>query len=200
MTPDATAHLSADELDSLLTATPIDRATSHIATCPRCQELAARDALLVARLAARPTWDPSPTFAGRVLADLAAGTVTTPTAAALPAGVGSDRSLAARRRVMVGGLLTGSLVVAGFVWAAIDPPAAQRLAGPAVQNVTNGLWLGLQALVANTTEQPWFGPLRDALASPARAVPVIGAGALGYVALLVGFRRLLTRSATDASW
>ncbi len=197
MTPDILAHLSADELDALHDGAAAFRATSHIATCQTCAELLASDRRILALLAALPTWDASPQLASRVIAALhpspAGVSVATPTPS-------PDRASAARRRVLVGGLLTGSLVAAGFAWAAFNPIAAQGLAGPLVQGITQTLWLSVQAIMANTVEQPWFGTVRDALATPARAVPLLAVAGLGYVAVLTGFRRVLSRSATHASW
>jgi hypothetical protein len=66
--------------------------------------------------------------------------------------------------------------------------------------VSQSLWLSLQALSANAAEQPWFVPVRDTLATPARAVPALIGVAGVYLALLLGLRRLLTRPATDAGF
>ncbi len=197
MTPNILAHLSADELDALHDGTEAFRATSHIATCQTCAELLASDRRVLALLASLPTWDASPLLASRVI------TALRPSPALLPATTPTpspDRAIAARRRVFVGGVLTGSLVAAGFAWAAFNPVAAQGLARPLVQGITQTLWLSVQAIMANTVEQPWFGTVRDALATPARAVPLLAVAGLGYVAVLAGFRKVLSRSATHASW
>lgn len=197
MTPDILAHVSADELDALHDGTTVRRATSHIATCWQCAELLESDRRVLALLAALPTWDASPLLASRVIAGLRPSLTVVPATAPSPT---PDRAIAARRRVVAGGVLTGSLVAAGFAWAAFNPVAAQGFAGPLVQQITQTLWLSVQAIMANTVEQPWFGTVRDALASPARAVPLLAAAGLGYVVVLAGFRKVLSRSATHASW
>ena len=148
-----------------------------------------------AGLSTLPTWDASPTLAARVL-----GRLTPATDRAVVASMPSDRERAARRRVIIAGLLTGGGVAAGFTWAVLNPAAAQGLAGPAVTEVSQALWLSLQGLVANTIEQPWFGTVRDALASPTRALPYLVGAGVAYALTLVGFRRLLTSPATDAGW
>jgi len=197
MTPDILTHLSVDELDAFHDGTATPRATSHIATCPQCTELLAGDRRVLALLATLPTWDASPELAARVIARLRPSPDLVSRATPRPA---PDRTIAARRRVVVGGLLTGSLVAAGFAWAAFNPVAARGLASPLVQGITQTLWLAVQAVTANTVEQPWFGAVRDALATPARAVPLLGMAGLTYVAVLAGFRKVLSRSATHASW
>ncbi|HET9064598.1 MAG TPA: hypothetical protein VFN22_02095 [Gemmatimonadales bacterium] len=197
MIPEIPAHLSIDELDALHDGSASPRATSHIATCLQCTNLLAQDRRVLALLAALPTWDASPRLAVRVLAELHPHPTLAP--AATP-GSTADRAMAARRRVMVGGLLTGSLVTAGCAWAAFNPTTAAGLAGPIVQEVTHALWLAVQAVTANTLEQPWFGAVRDALATPARAVPLLAVAGLTYVAVLIGFRKVLSRSVTRASW
>ena len=195
MAPDPTLHVSADELDALHEQGLSARITSHIATCPPCRQLVALDLRLVAGLSTLPTWDASPTLAARVL-----GRLTPATDRAVVASMPSDRERAARRRVIIAGLLTGGGVAAGFTWAVLNPAAAQGLAGPAVTEVSQALWLSLQGLVANTIEQPWFGTVRDALASPTRALPYLVGAGVAYALTLVGFRRLLTSPATDAGW
>ena len=153
MTSVVAAHLSADELDSIHEARPAARAMSHLETCPTCRAMVRHDAQLIAALAALPTWQPSAEFPATVLSRLAANRAAARVAPTVQPG---DRVVAARRRMVVGGALAGSLVAAGFVWAILDPAAAQRLAGPALDDLSTQLWLTLQALVANTTEQPWF--------------------------------------------
>jgi hypothetical protein len=196
MSADPTPHVSADELDALHDRGAPSRVTSHIATCGECRNLVALDTRLVSLLASLPQWEPSPTFTSRVLGQLTPPKRPAPAAAGVP----TDRSVAARRRVVVAGWVTGGAVAAGFAWAALNPAAAHGLAGPALGEVSRTLWLSLQGVVANTMEQPWFGAVRDTMASPLRTVPfLLGAGA-AYVAALVWFRRLLTSPATDAGW
>lgn len=192
----AAPHLSADDLDLLLEGHAPIGAASHLETCTACRALAASDRQVVAALAALPTWDPSPLFAERVLSQVARVPAQV---AVAPAGP-SARAQSARRRVWIGGSLVGGLVTAGFAWALIDPRTAVNLVEPAFQQLTQSLWLSLQAIAANTTEQPWFAPIRDAMATPARAVPALLGVAGVYLVLLLGLRRLLTRPATDAGW
>lgn len=194
---DLFAHLSADELDALHEGSGSERATSHLATCVDCRALVASDIHLVAMLETLPTWEPGAGFAERVIAGLDRSV-----AIELPAFSDGDtaRSRAARRRVLIGGALVGSAVAGGFAWAAFNPGAALDLATPALQDVGQTLWLSLRALTANAVEQPWFGAVRDTVASPARVVPALVAAGLAYAAALVGLRHLLTRPAADAGW
>lgn len=191
----AAPHLTAEDLDLLLEASPTATVASHLATCPTCRELAVADRRLVTALESLPTWDPSPRFVQRVMNQVVARPVTVP----LLAGP-SARERSARRRVLIGGSVLGGLVTAGFAWAFANPGNAIGLVEPAVQQAGQTLWVSVQALSANAAEQPWFVPLRDALATPARAVPtLVGVGAL-YLVLLLSLRRLLNRPATDAGF
>lgn len=195
MTAAPHTHLTADELDALHAGTTVARATSHLETCADCRLLLARDTRLIADLAALPTWDPSPQFVLSVMQRI-------DRPAAQPAAVPgpTDRARAARRRVLVGGALGVATVSGGFAWAFANPHLALGFAEPLFHDLTSTLWMSVQALSANTVEQPWFAPVRDALASPARAVPLLVGAAGLYTAALIGLRRLLTRPATDAGW
>lgn len=158
--------------------------------------MAALDARVVAALRALPEWEPGPAFLQQVMervsvrpADLAAAVPQHP----------SVRAVAARRRVMIGAAVTGGLVTAGFVWAFANPGEASALVSPALRDVGQSLWLSLQGITANALEQPWMSGARDLFATPGRAAPVlIGVGG-GYLIVLLGFRRLLTRPAAHAA-
>lgn len=197
MMTDAATHLTADELDALLTGTPTGRVTSHLATCPPCQDMVALDRAVVAALGTLPPFDPAPGFEGRVMARV---TVRSPLIEGRLVLPRSPRETAARRRVAIGGLVLGGVLAAGFAWAAANPDAAAGLTTPALRDLGETLWVSVQGLSANAMEQPWFGAVRDALATPARALPAVAGVIALYSAALVGFRRLLAEPATDAGW
>lgn len=197
MTASPLTHLTADELDALHEGQRLLRATSHLETCADCRALLEQDARLIVALEGMPTWDPSPEFLDRVMSSIERPVLRP---AVVAAGVPTPRERSARRRVLVASLLTSGVVTAGFAWAFVDPDAAIGLAQPAFQQLTGSLWTSLQALSANTVEQPWFTTFRDALATPTRAVPVLAIGAGLYAVALMGLRRLLTRPAADAGW
>ncbi|MES2306817.1 MAG: hypothetical protein V4558_15040 [Gemmatimonadota bacterium] len=188
-------HLTEDELDALLVGAGSPRAMSHLATCPTCVALGQLDARLVTALGGLPTWEPSSEFADHVMAKVQVR----PVLADLP-WVLSARERSARRRVLVASVATGGALAACLAWAVAHPAAALGWSAPTVADAGQSLWITLQTIAANTAEQPWFGGVRDALATPTRAFPVL-VGALGTYALaLVGLRRLLTEPATDAGW
>jgi predicted anti-sigma-YlaC factor YlaD len=190
-------HLTADELDALHGGGELPRVASHLATCDDCRVMVDLDLRLVAMLSALPEFTPSSGFVPQVMARIEPGFARQQV---LVNGTETLRARSARRRVLIGGALTGSLVTAGFVWAFANPTAAASFALPPIQEVGNTLWLSLQGIVANTVEQPWFGSLRDAVATPVRALPLLVAAAGAYTVALLGLRRLLTRPATDAGW
>lgn len=200
MTPPLGSHLSIEEVDDFHENRATARTTSHIETCPQCRSLLTSDARLIAALAALPTWDPSADFSIRLMKRLSPHEAGAAAAAlAVPAGH-SLRERSARRRVLIGGTVVGTLVTASFGWAVVNPDLALGLAEPAWLDLTGSLWVAVQAISANTVEQPWFGALRDAVATPARALPLIAAAAGVYTVALLGLRRLLTRPAIDAGW
>ena len=195
MTQPTTEHLSADELDALIGGVALARALSHTATCPPCREMLVLDRQLVALLGAMPPIEPMAGFPDRVMARV----VMKPMAVLAPAQR-SPREVAARRRVLGFSVLGSSAIAAGFAWAVTDPTAAHGWSGAAMGGVTSSLWLSLQAVVANTAEQPWFGAVRSALATPMRALPFLVGGAGLYAITLAGLGRLVAEPATDANW
>ncbi len=190
-------HLSADELDALHAGTPASRAASHLATCGDCRALVALDTRLLAALGNLGGFEPSPGFIERTITRLDRPVMAP---VAVTASPDTERSRAARRRVLIGGLVTGSALVGGFAWAAANPDAALGLAVPALNDVGNSLWLSIQTITATTIGQPWFATVRDTLATPARALPALLIAGGAYATVLLGLRRLLTRPAADAAW
>jgi hypothetical protein len=191
-------HLTADELDTLHEGAELDRVTSHLVTCDNCRAMVELDVRLLKALSALPQLDPSAGFLARVVDAVGLGAESPDQ---LLAATGeSTRAREARRRVWVGGAVGGGLVTAGFAWAFANPDAAVGIALPAFSEMTDALWFSVQGVVANTVEQPWFGTMRDSLASPARALPVLAFVAAAYTVGLLSLRRLLTRPATNASW
>ncbi len=194
MTQPTTEHLSADELDALIGGVALPRALSHTATCPPCHEMVVLDRQLVALLGAMQPIAPSESFPDRVMARV----VVRPAGVLAPA-TRSPREVAARRRILGLSLAGSGAIAAGFAWAATDPAAALGWSGAAMGGVAR-LWLSLQAVVANTAEQPWFGAVRDTLATPMRALPFLVGGAGLYAITLAGLGRLLAEPANDARW
>ena len=188
-------HLTADELDAFLTDSSSQLVASHLATCPACASMVERDGRLIAMLAALPYFDASAGFSDRVMRGLAPRQAP----AALPVAA-TPRSVAARRRAIGALLVAGGSMAAGFAWASAHPADALRWSAPAIQDTGHALWLSLQTVVANATEQPWFSSLRDTMATPVRALFIVGAAAGSYAIALMGLRRLMTEPATDAGW
>ena len=189
-------HLTADELDSFLSRICSETVTSHVATCPECAMMVERDRRLLAALSALPQFAPSPVFGEAVLSRIAA----IPAPAVAVSGPDTARSQAARRRALGAMLVVGSGVAAGFVWANAHPADALSWSAPALRDFGHTMWLSLQGIVANATEQPWFATLRDTLGTPIRALALVAGTAAAYAIGLVSLRRLMTEPATNASW
>ncbi len=188
-------HLTADELDAFLTDSSSQLVASHLATCPACASMVEQDGRLIAMLRALPYFDASAGFSDRVMRGLAPRQAP----AALPVPT-TPRSVAARRRAIGALLLAGGSMAAVFAWASAHPADALRWSAPAMQDTGHTLWLSLQTVVANATEQPWFSSLRDTMATPVRALFLVSAAAGAYAIALMGLRRLMTEPATDAGW
>ncbi len=196
MKPPINGHLSVDEVDEFHDNRASARVTSHIETCSDCHALLVADSRLIASLVALPTWEPSVNFAERVMSQTAPRV-----SAAAPVVSGpTSRERSARRRVLIGGTAVAAVIAFAFGWAVMNPGPALGLVEPAWRDLTASLWVAVQALAANAAEQPWFQSVRDALATPARALPLLAAAAALYTVALFGMRRLLTRPAIDASW
>ncbi len=196
MTAPDLLHLTADELDALLDGTAAERATSHLATCSSCLAMFELDRRLVTSLAALPSLSPSADFEQLVMSRVTVAPALVPAPAAAP----SPREMAARRRVAIGALLTGGSLVAGFAWAFANPAAALGAVVPALRQTGEALWVSMQTVASNATEQPWFGNVTDALGSPGKVLLAMAAVGALYVVVLTGFRRLLTDPAADARW
>lgn len=189
-------HLTTDQLDAFLTENRDPEAMSHLATCAACTEMVARDAYVVAMLAALPYFDAAPGFADRVLQG-----VTAKAAAVAPVpAFATPRAAAARKRAVGALVLVGGGIAAGLIWASANPADALSWSAPALQDTGHALWVSLQTVVANAIEQPWFSSVRDAMATPARALLAVGVAAGAYAVALLGLRRLMTEPATDAGW
>ena len=190
-------HLTADELDTFLTNNAPPGLVSHLATCPECATMVARDGFVVQALGSLPYFDASPGFSDRVMRGL---TPRLALAILVPATVASPRAVAARRRAIGALVLAGGGLAAGFVWASAHPGEALSLSGPALQDAGHALWTSLQSVVASATEQPWFSSVRDTMATPVRALFALTGVAGAYAIALTGLRRLMTEPATDAGW
>lgn len=188
-------HLTEDELDSLLGGIAQERALSHVATCPSCFELVRLDRELTALLASLPRPEPTPGFADLVIARVAPE----PERLAV-ATVDPSRAVSARRRVLIGGGLMAAGLAAAFAWAAANPGASIDLADPLLAPLREAGWFSVQSILANATEQPWYSAVMDLLATPSSAVPLVTGAAATYVAMLAGFRRILSRPVADADW
>ena len=177
-------HLTAEELDALHDGAGSARVTSHLETCTDCQALVELDRRLVGSLSALPAFDPSPDFEDLVMARVAIAPAASTVAVATP----SPRSIAARRRAMVGSLLGGISLVASFVWAAANPTAALGGFEPTLRRGAVSFWLSLQSLADNAV----------LVASPGKMLLAMVALSGLYVVALTGFRFLLTEPVADA--
>ncbi|MGH7592347.1 MAG: hypothetical protein ACRELE_00620, partial [Gemmatimonadales bacterium] len=183
-------------LDAFLTESSSPLAASHVATCSACADMVARDRRLVAALAALPDFGVGAEFSNRIIAQVAVSRAPV----AIVAGTSTPRSVAARHRAIGAVLVAGGGVAAGFLWASAHPADALRWSSPALHDVGHTLWLALQTIMANATEQPWFSLARDTLATPVHVLIATAGIAAAYAIGLVGLRRLMSEPASHAGW
>ena len=189
-------HLTTDELDALLDGAGSARVTSHLETCTNCLAMVELDRRLVGALSALPALDPTPGFADRVMAKVTITPSLSPVTVLAP----TPRSIAARRRALVGSLVAGSSLVAWFGWAIANPDAALNTVTPVLRQTGDGLWAAMQNLVSGAAGQSWSADLIGAFGSPGKMLLALVAISGIYVVALTGFRRLLTDPVTDARW
>jgi anti-sigma factor RsiW len=187
---DPLAHLTADELDALLSPGPPTDVESHIATCASCAALVALDRRVVESLAALPQYQPRGDLTDRVMARVTIGR---------PATIVTPRAHSARRRAIAIGAASAGALSTGFAWAVAYPATAVRWMA-LFRASGHGTWPEVHGLITNLAAQRWFDALRDNAAHPARAVAVLAAAAAIYGLGLAALERLLAAPVIDAGW
>ncbi len=180
-----TPHLSSDELDGLLVGSMSAAARTHLGECGSCRALAATDRVVVTALERLPRFSPSPQFVDRVMARVS---LVTPARFILGLRVpaGPTTRLAASVAVL---LLAG--ITTSVVWSLGNRHLLAAWGQQAQALVDSWLWLGLRTVVANLTEQPWYGPVRSVLGSPGRLAAAALVGVTAWSAGIFALKRLV---------
>lgn len=187
MTEAPHAHLTSDDLDTLLAGVGSASVLAHLAECRACHALAANDRALVDALASLPHFGPTEGFADRVMARVHVAdprrrsilrlSTRLPTIFRRPAAV-------AACAMVVG-------ISASIAWSLGNREVLAAWGNQALALLDGWFSLGLRTLAANVTVQPWFAALRDALGSPSRLALAGVAFLAMYVVGLLVLRRLM---------
>jgi hypothetical protein len=177
-----TPHLTPDDLDALLVGSMSASVRTHLGECGPCRQLAATDRAVITVLERLPRFSPSPGFPDRVMARVTVAKASTRSILGLRVPTG--------RRGLVAAAVSATLLAgltASVVWSLGNREVMAGWGQQTLALLSQWLWLGVQTLAANLTEQPWYGAVRTALDTPAR---LAAAGAVLLVTWSVGMLAL----------
>ena len=192
------AHLTADDLDSFLVDAASPAALQHVAFCDVCRATVQADRVLVASLHGLPILAPADGFAERVMAQVRVA-VPAPVVAPLP----WRRRVLANRRTMAVAASTVLAMAASVAWSLGNRELLDTLTRQVVTDGGQWLWTSLQATAASVSEQRWYEPVREVLASPVRTAAVLATTVAAWAGGVLALRRLVmlpTGPVPDARW
>jgi hypothetical protein len=183
-----TPHLTPDDLDALLVGSMSATVRTHLGECGLCRALATTDRAVITGLERLPRFSPSPGFPDRVMARVAVVKASTRSILGLRFRVPTGRR--ARLAASVGVVLFAG-VTSSVLWSLGNRDVLAAWGQQALTLLSNWLWLGIQTLAANLTEQPWYGPVRTAIDTPAK-LAAAGAGfVVAWSAGILALKRLI---------
>jgi len=190
MTDPSVLHFSADEIDAFLSGDLPGGRAAHLHACSDCREAVEGERELVTQLAALPAYAPAATFVDRVMAR-----VSIPDPFALRAVRTLPARLLASRptllRVAAVAAVLAVLMGGSILWSWTNQDVLRGLGTSALGEATGWFWLGLQGLVSNLVEQPWYGGAKAIFGSPARLAFLSAAASLLYVGGILALKRLM---------
>lgn len=193
------SHLTADDLDALLTNAPSPEIHGHLEACPACFEMARLDMVVVSRLESAVQWSPRPDFIDRVMARVTLAPTPFRAFVRLP-----RRVLASRRAMGLAAMWTlvvGAAMTASILWSLSNRSLLDGWGNQLVAQGSQWFWLGLRALAANLAEQPWYEQARAIVTSPGRLTGLLVGISVAYATGVLAFRHLIaipTRPVHDA--
>jgi hypothetical protein len=191
MTRPSAQHLTPDEIDRLLEGPSDPSLTQHLDGCTTCASTLREQGMVVRTLESLPVFAPSDDFADQVMFQVA---VPDPFAIRSLASTRERvlHSSRARAWVLSAAALLLATMGASIVWTALNretlASAGDWLGGQATQ----WFWVAIRGAFANITEQPWFGPMRQALGAPARLALLSACAMLLYAGGVLALRKLMT--------
>jgi len=181
-----TPHLTPDDLDALLVGSMSAPVRTHLGECGSCRSLAATDRAVVTRLERLPRFSPAPGFPDRVMARVSIAGSPVRSILGLTVRLPTSRLAASIAAVLAIGLVTS------VVWTLGNREVLAAWGQQATALVDRWLWLGLQTLAANLTEQPWYDSARAAVGSPVRLAAASVAIVATWSAGILALKRLVT--------
>jgi len=91
------------------------------------------------------------------------------------------------------------LLGASVVWSLFNRPLLGSVVARAGGAVREFVWDGLATIAQNLADQPWLASAQQLVGSGARLAVTIAVLVVGYIALMVAFRRLLRQPVPVAS-
>lgn len=190
MTPSATQHFTADDLDAFHSGALARDVQLHLETCNACRELVASDRFVLDGLSRLPGYQPRAGFEHRVMAQ-----VTVLDASPVP--VLSFPRLTPRRLAALSALAAG--VVLSVAWSAMNRSVLDGWLASAQTGLFESSRTAIDVLLRSVTRQSWFEPIRQIGLSPMR-LALAGAALVGlYGSGLMALRRLMTPSGGPVS-
>ena len=188
-----TPHLTPDDLDALLVGSMSASVRTHLGECGQCRNLAATDRAVITVLERLPRFSPAPGFPDRVMARVTVVKASTRSILGLRVPTGRPARVAASiAAVLVAGLVTS------VVWSLGNRDVLAGWGQQTLSLLSNWLWLGVQTLAANLTEQPWYEPVRSALATPSRMAAAGAALVVTWSAGMLALKRLVALPSRSA--
>ncbi len=183
-------HLTPGDLDAVLAEQAGSEVSLHLETCESCQDLLEKERQLVALLTALPDFGPQPGFEDRVMAQVI---IPDPFALGLLRKI-KDRLTSSRRSLAIAASLAMITIIAmggSAVWTLSNQETLAALGSGLASEVMQMFWLGVQGLVSNLVEQPWYERARELAGSPARLALVSGFATLLYLGGILALKRLM---------
>ncbi|HEX9892417.1 MAG TPA: hypothetical protein VGA78_00775 [Gemmatimonadales bacterium] len=183
-----TPHLTPDDLDALLVGSMSASVRTHLGECALCRSLATTDRAVITVLERLPRFSPSPGFSDRVMARVSVAKASSRSILGLRVRVPTGRR--AWLAAAVGVLLLAGLTTS-VVWSLGNRDVLAGWGQQTLSLLDGWLWLGVQTLAANLTEQPWYQPVRSALGTPARLAVAGVAIVVTWSAGMLALKRLV---------
>jgi hypothetical protein len=190
MTRPSGSHLSPEEIDACLAGVPAPELQHHLDQCQACLEQVRGDREIAELIASLPLISPPDGFAERVMA-----------AVAIPDPFAIRSLQATRRRLFAtpksfayaAGLLLFLLgsMAGSIAWSLTHQETLASLGSWVLSQGGQAIWLGVQGVVSNFIEQPWYDGIRSLVENPARLALISALGSLAYLGGVFALRRLL---------
>jgi hypothetical protein len=190
MTRPSGQHLSPDEFDACLSGITSAECSQHLVNCDVCREQLRADRELAEQIASLPLVGPKEGFSDRVRASVF---IPDPFAirslqATRRRLLSTPRSLAFAATLML--VLVGSMA-GSILWSLEHQDTLASIGSWLFAQTGQALWLGVQGVVSNVIEQPWYAGFKSLVENPLRLAVISAVASFVYLGGLLVLRRLL---------